>query len=77
MSEICLIPTFQRSDLLYLCLETIRKYAPAIPIAVFPDRGTSELNICNRFNAEHHWTWAHTYHGNSANMLEALKWAFH
>ena len=76
MSECILVPTFQRSDLLYLCLESIRKYAPAIPLHVFPDRGTSELDICNRFNAVHHWTWPHSFHGNSANMCEALKWAF-
>src|ERR1700690_941343 len=77
MNECVVVPTFQRRDLLYLCLEAIRESEPNIPIHVFPDRGTDELDICRRFNAVHHWTWVHGYHGNSANMLEMLKWAFH
>ncbi len=77
MRECVIIPTFQRSDLLYLCLESIRASQPHIPIDVFPDRGTDERSLCNKFNAIHHYTWDHRYHGNSANMLEALKWAFH
>lgn len=77
MREVVIIPTFQRSDLLFLCLEHIRAVEPDIPIHVFPDRGTDERDICNCFGAVHHWTWMHGYHGNSANMMEALKWAFH
>jgi hypothetical protein len=74
--EIVIIPTYKRSDMLYVCLESIRATEPTIQIDVFPDRGTDEVAICNRFNAVHHLTWQHSYHGNSANMLEALNWAY-
>lgn len=77
MRETVIVPTFHRSDLLYLCLENIRERERDIPIHVFPDRGTDEREICQRFGAVQHWSWEHNYHGNSANMLEALKWAFH
>jgi len=73
--EICIVPTFQRTALLAVCLEAIRAAEPGMEIHVFPDRGTSESEICARFGAIHHLTWQHTYHGNTANMFEALKWA--
>ena len=44
-------------------------------IHVFPDRGSRELEVCEKFDAQHHLTWAHSYHGNSANVMEALKWS--
>ena len=75
MKEMVIVPTFSRSDLLYCCLEAIRRAEPKIPIEVFPDRGTKEIEICTKFNATHHLTIQHSYHGNSYNMLEALKWA--
>lgn len=75
MREICIIPTFERPALLWLCLEAIRAADPEIPIHVFPDRGTSELQICSKFGANEHKTVSHSYYGNSFNMLEALKWA--
>jgi len=43
---------------------------------VFPDRGTDESEICEKFGAEHHLTLQHSYHGNSFGMLMALKWAY-
>lgn len=76
MKEVVLVPTYDRSEFLYCALEAIRGAEPSLPIHVFPDRGTSEQDICDRFGAVHHTTLAHSYHGNSFNMLEALKWAY-
>jgi hypothetical protein len=75
--EAVIVPTFERSEFLYVCLEAIRTVEPKIPIHVFPDRGTDETEICEKFNAVHHLTLKHSYHGNSFNVLEALKWAYH
>lgn len=80
MSRECVIvPTFQRQPFLYVCLETIRKYEPNIEIHVFPDRGTVAENkeVCESFpGVTIHKVKDHRYHGNSYNMLEALKWAY-
>ena len=76
MNEVVLLPTFQRPELLYCCLEAIRAAEPTISVHVFPDRGTNEREICEKFGAAHHLTLQHSYHGNTFNMLEALKWAY-
>ena len=77
MTKRCVIvPTFDRSELLFVCLEHIRAADPSIEIHVFPDRGTSEREVCSAFDAIHHLTIQHSYHGNSFVMLEALRWAF-
>lgn len=68
-----MVPTFDRSEFLYCCLEAIRAERPDIEIRVFPDRGTDETAVCEKFGAKHELTLAHTYHGNSFNMLEGLK----
>lgn len=75
MKELCIVPSFERPDFLAICLEGIRGVYPDSDIHVFPDRGTSHLDICAEFKATQHLTIQHTYHGNSFNMLEALKWA--
>jgi len=75
MRELVIVPTFERPALLHCALEAIREADPALPIHVFPDRGTNALDICLKFGAEQHRTIAHSHYGNSFNMLEALKWA--
>lgn len=75
MKEICIIPTFERPAMLAVCLEALRSADPSIDLHVFPDRGTNQREICEKFGAIHHLGWQHTYHGNSFVMLEALKWA--
>lgn len=75
MNEVCLVPTYRRQDLLVLCFEHIRRAAPDMEIHCFPDRGSDERDICNRFGVTCHLTWPHTTHGNSANVMEMLKWA--
>ena len=75
MNEICIVPTFKRSDMLYVCLQAIRAAEPLLPLHVWADRGTDERDVANRFNAIHHFTIPHSCHGNSYVMLEAIKWA--
>jgi hypothetical protein len=77
MKEVVLVPTYDRSEFLYCCLEAIRATEPTIPIEVFPDRGTDESAVTTQFEGvTEHRTLQHSYHGNSFNMLEALKWAY-
>lgn len=76
MKELIIVPTFERSEMLYVTLEAIRAADPELPIHVFPDRGSDENEVCARHGAIAHKTIAHTYHGNSFVMLESLKWAY-
>lgn len=76
MRSCVIVPTYQREDLLWVCLEAIRNADQSIQIHVFPDRGTSVEAVCAEFDAVEHLTIAHSYHGNSYNMMEALKWAY-
>lgn len=76
MRECVVVPTYQRPDFLFLCLEAIRVAEDSLPIHVFPDRGTDESSICERFGATQHLTLQHSYHGNSYNVMEALRWAY-
>lgn len=77
MREAVAVPTFKRAELLYLCLETIRSIDSKIDIHVFPDKGTGkdEQAISEKFGTIQHLTWATTYHGNTANLMEIYKWA--
>ncbi len=76
MREIVLVPSYKRSEMLYCSLEAIRAADPTIPVRVFPDRGTDESAVAEKFNASHHVTVKHLYHGNTFNVMEALKWAY-
>jgi hypothetical protein len=63
-----------RSPFLWCCLEAIRKAEPDIEIIVQPDRGTEELEVCSRFGATMRMVAKHTYHGNTFNMMEGLRY---
>jgi len=76
MREVVILPTYDRSEFLYCCIEAIRAAEPTIPIHVFPDRGTDESAVTCQFDVTEHKTLQHSYHGNSFNMMEALKWAY-
>lgn len=76
MRDCVIVPTYKRDDLLWVCLEAIRAANPLIPIHVFPDRGTSVERVCAEFDAIEHLTIEHSYHGNSYNVMEAMKWAY-
>jgi hypothetical protein len=82
-NEVCVIPTYKRPEFLYACVRRIREIEPDIPIAVFPDCGTwgddGIYKVAERFMNENfriHYVPEHSYHGNSMNALEALRWAF-
>src|SRR5882672_70618 len=77
MKEVVILPTFDRSEFLFCAIEAIRAAEPTILIHVFPDRGTDESAVTSQFKGvTEHRTLQHSYHGNSFNMLEALKWAY-
>lgn len=76
MKSVVLVPTYDREEFLYCSLEAIRAADPNANIHVFPDRGTDVSSTCDKFSATQHLTIQHSYHGNSYNMLEALKWAY-
>lgn len=74
MRECVVIPTYKRDALLYVCLERIRAAEPNIEIHVFPDKGTTAWWVYPEFGAFLHEVPEHEYHGNSYNMIEAIKW---
>ena len=78
MREICIVPTYQREELLWLCLEAIRAQASAmeLTVIVFSDRGdwTEDLERTKyAFNACTGVVCEHNYYGNSFNILDACK----
>jgi hypothetical protein len=73
MKRTVFVPTMARQELLFCCLEAVRKADREIEIVVSPDRGSNERDICQRFNARHRWTIPHTLHGNTYNMMSGLK----
>ncbi len=78
MSEICIVTTFQREELLFLCLEAIRRDDPDIPIIVFSDRAATSDDLtktCDIFKAHLRIREQHNRYGNSWNLLMAATWA--
>lgn len=82
MSEVVVVTTYKRPELLYACLKRIRVIEPDIPISIFPDRGTwkdPELRAALEFlqeNTQLNFVPDHDYHGNTFNAMEALRWAY-
>lgn len=81
MSEVVVIPTLGRPELLYCCLRRIRAAEPKIPIHIFPDRGTfydEDLRMATKGckNLHLHFVGDNPWYGNSANAMECLRWAF-
>lgn len=78
MREIVIVPTFERPELLFLCLKYIREADPDIKIRLFPDRGTwrSVRAAAATFNAEIQHVPEHDYYGNSYVTMEAYRWAY-
>ena len=76
MSEIVLVPTFNREELLWLCLEAIRREDPKITIRVYSDRGADSddlRDIQRAFETELVIRGNHRYYGNSFNLLNAMR----
>lgn len=78
MHEICVVQTWKRDELLYLCLEAIRREDQYIPICVFSDRGhvTPELlEMTGRtFHCGLQVQEDHQRFGNSWNVVQSLSW---
>jgi hypothetical protein len=81
MRECVLVPTYKRIELLFCCLKRIREFEPNIPIHLFPDRGTWKDAFIHRlhilFDAKIHIVADHDLYGNTYNLMEAYKWAWH
>jgi len=79
-TEIVIVPTYKREELLHACLERIRKYEPDIRIEIFPDRGTFAddkfMEAAGGFGATAHTVPQHPYYGNTTNTMEALRLAY-
>jgi hypothetical protein len=78
VSEIIVVTTFQREELLFLSLEAIRREDSEIRIAVASDRGqtSDDLNhICDLFRAELTVAGDSHSYGNSFNLMTALRCA--
>lgn len=82
-SEIVLIPTYKRPEMLFYCMSLIKAFEPDMPIAVFPDRGTvddKELqDVMRSFDPSSTAALVvpdHDYYGNTYNVMEAFRWAY-
>jgi hypothetical protein len=83
MRECCVVTTYKRPELLHCCLKRIRAAEPGIEIIIFPDRGTARdpetilaVRDFKRGNLQVNFVPDHDYHGNSYNVMEALRWAY-
>jgi hypothetical protein len=83
MKELIVIPTYKRPEMLFYCLSLLRNFAPEIPVAVFPDRGTlndkETLEVLDAFDpdlVQGMLVPEHDYYGNTYNVMEALRWAY-
>jgi len=79
--ECVVVTTYRRPELLLCCLTRIRAAEPKIPILLFPDRGTWQdsetLLVANSFDDLNLiFVPDHDYHGNTYNVMEALRCAF-
>ena len=73
---ICIVPTYEREELLFLCLEAIRRESPEIPIFVYSDHGATSRDLVtttDEFKANLVIRHFHNYYGNTWNILEAAQ----
>ena len=73
-SEVVIVTSWQREELLFLCLEAIRREDWAIGVFVYSDRGATSLDLektCETFKAKLLVREPHTNYGNSFNLLMA------
>ena len=77
-TDLVIVTSFKREELLWLCLEAIRREDSEIPIYIFSDRGhgSPELEYTHRtFRANCIIRDPHEYYGNSYNLIDACQWA--
>ena len=75
MRDRVIVTSYQREELLFLCLEAICREDPRIGITVYSDRGhdSKELrDTCMKFAAELVVRGRHDYYGNSFNLVNAM-----
>lgn len=79
-SEVVIVPTYRRPELLFLCLKQIREIEPEIPILLFPDRGTWKdsqiVEIGKKYHTRIIFVPDHDFHGNSYNAMEAFRYIY-
>lgn len=76
MKEVVIVTTFDRDELLFLCLEAIWREDTIIPIWVFSDHGrhTKDLmETCHKFRAMLTIRSDHKFYGNSFNLISAIR----
>ena len=74
MNDVVIVTTWQREELLWLCLEAIRRDDPSIPISVYSDRAQNSADLrkaCATFDANLRIQIPHSNYGNSFNLLSA------
>jgi hypothetical protein len=79
MKEVCIVPTYRRTEMLHCCLSRIWACDPQMEIVIFGDRGESTpfLKVtAEAFGARLMLQSKHDYHGNSFNAGESLRWAY-
>jgi hypothetical protein len=74
-NDLCIVTTWQREELLWLCLEAIRANDASIPIIVFSDKQADSPELraaCKEFDAVCHVQFPpRDFYGNSWNLLTA------
>ncbi len=76
MNEVCIITTYKRDELLWLCIEAIRKQFAGI-VWIFSDHGRQNPDLWRlslRFGAQLFFARGQGY-GNSSNLIGAMKTA--
>lgn len=75
-SEIVIVTTYKREELLWICLEAIRREDEQIPIFVFSDRAAESDDLRAATKAFHAGMMIrrnHHFYGNSWNLLDACE----
>jgi hypothetical protein len=76
MNEVVIVTTWNREELLYLCLEAIRRDDSEITIVLLIDRGALSNEIeemCHKWELDRIVRPQHSYYGNSWNLLDGCK----
>ncbi len=77
MKDICIVTTYKREELLYLCLEAIREQFTG-PVWVFSDHAYQSAELLRtgtRFGAMTFFVKESNRYGNSANVINSMKTA--
>jgi hypothetical protein len=77
MNETVIVTTYRREELLFLCLEAIRREDPDVRIWIFSDRGADSPDLESvraMFHAQLTIRANHQFYGNSFNLLNACEW---